>query len=119
MPYRTFFTFFSVTLALLAYANSAMAALEYIDCTPVEVVSLEQRIHVRCSTGRNGVIYFSLGTSRNASETAFANRALQMGNMALVSGRPLAIRYESTDTSGTAIGCLATDCRLIQTIYLR
>lgn len=109
----------ALVLALLLPAGPARAALEVIDCVPVEVASLERRMHVRCSTGRNGIIYFSLGTNRTPGETAFATRALQMANMALVSGRPLAIRYESTDTSGTAIGCLDTDCRLIQTIYLR
>jgi hypothetical protein len=115
---RTFIISAFVLMALFAHMREALAAMEIIDCTPVEVASLERRIHVRCSTGRNGIVYFSLGTNRTASETAFANRALQIANMALVSGRPLVIRYESTDTSGTAIGCLDTDCRLIQTIYL-
>lgn len=119
MATRSIAALASIGALLLGYAHNALAALEIIDCTPVEVASLERRIHIRCSTGRNGIIYFSLGTNRNANETAFANRAMQIGNMALVSGRPLAIRYESTDTSGTAIGCLDTDCRLIQTIYLR
>lgn len=118
MKFRTF-ALASVSVALFACAHDALAALEIIDCTPVEVASLERRIHVRCSTGRNGITYFALGTNRTPSETAFASRAMQIANMALVSGRPLAIRYEPTDTSGTVIGCLAADCRIIQTIYLR
>lgn len=108
-----------VAASTLVNPRPALAALEIIDCIPIEVASLERRVHVRCSTGRNGITYFALGTNRTSQETAFATRALTIANMALVSGRPLAIRYEATDTSGTAIGCLAADCRIIHTIYLR
>jgi hypothetical protein len=102
----------------LAGAKEAQAQLVVIDCQPVEVASLQRRIHVLCSTGRNGIVYFALGTNRTPDETAFAVRALSIANTALVSGRPLLIRFDANDTSGTVIGCLAQDCRLIQTIYI-
>jgi hypothetical protein len=112
------FAFF-VLLSLGWAAKPARAQqLVVIDCQPVEVASLQRRIHVLCSTGRNGIVYFALGTNRTADETAFAVRALSIANTALVSGRQLSIRFDPNDTSGTAIGCLAQDCRLIQTIYL-
>ena len=100
-------------------ATGPAAALEVLDCNVVEVATLQQRMHVRCATGRNGIIYFALGTERNAAESAFATRAMQIANAALVAGRPLLVRYEFTDTTGVAIGCLASDCRLIHTIYIR
>jgi hypothetical protein len=104
---------------LLGAARAEAQNLVVIDCRPIEVASLEGRIHVLCSTGRNGIVYFALGTNRSASETAFAVRAVSLASTAIVSGRSLSIRFDPADTSGTAIGCLANDCRLIHTIYLR
>lgn len=112
----------NVMLALLGFflvaAPQARAQLVVIDCQPVEVASLQQRIHVLCSTGRNGIVYFAIGTQRTPDETAFAVRALSIANTALVAGRPLSIRFDPNDTSGSAIGCLVQDCRLIHTIYI-
>jgi hypothetical protein len=34
--------------------------------------------------------------------------------MAHVTGKQLYINYDPSDTSGEAIGCMATDCRLIR-----
>lgn len=111
--------FLSALVLSLAHAAPAAAQLVVIDCRPDEVASLGSRIHVHCTTGRNGIVYFALGTRRTTEEKEFANRALSLASSALVSGRSLAIRFDPNDLSGSAIGCLNVDCRLINTIYLR
>lgn len=112
---------FIALVLLFAWGRPAVAQpnLVFIDCRPDEVASLGNRVHVHCTTGRNNIVYFALGTRRTTEEKEFANRVLSLASAALVSGRSLAIRFDANDLSGTAIGCLNTDCRLIHTIYLR
>jgi len=108
------------TLVGLGLAGNASAQVIVTNCQPVEVASLENRIHVRCATATSGgIVYFALGTKRTPDESAFALRSLSLASTALVSGRGLAIRFDASNTTGAAIGCLANDCRLIETIYLR
>ena len=107
-------------LAVFACASAADAQLVVHSCQPTEVASLENRIHVRCANATaGGITFFSLGTKRNADETAFAVRALSIASTALVSGRGLSIRFEASSTAGAQFGCLASDCRLIEMIFLR
>jgi hypothetical protein len=56
-----------------------------------------------------GIQYFALSTAN----AAHAARVLSVLSTAHAAGRQLSILYEPSDTSGTAIGCLETDCRLI------
>lgn len=79
-------------------------------CTPIRVAVFNNRVHVRCSTPVNGIVYFAASTQNQNR----VSRQLALMSMALASGRPLAIEYDPADTSGTAIGCLASDCRLIR-----
>lgn len=106
-------------LILATSAGEARAQTVVHNCKPVEVASMDNRIHIRCAVASGAIVYFALGTTRNANETAFALRALSLASTALVSGRNLAIRFDPNNTTGTAVGCLASDCRLIETIFLR
>lgn len=114
---------FLAVLLLLVGAPATPAttqpSLVVIDCRPDEVASLSSRIHIHCTTGRNGIVYFALGVQRSVAEKEFAHRAMSLASGALVSGRSLSIRFDANDQSGAAIGCLVADCRLIHTVYLR
>jgi hypothetical protein len=80
------------------------------ECTSVGVAVYPERIHVECSPATPaGIRFFALGTS-HSSHTA---RILSILSMAHVTGKPIYILYDQGDTSGTAIGCADTDCRLI------
>ncbi|MBM4187982.1 MAG: hypothetical protein FJ206_11810 [Gemmatimonadetes bacterium] len=116
---RIFLTVLLLLIGVTARPATTQPNLVVIDCRPDEVASLSSRIHVHCTTGRNGVVYFALGVQRSAAEKEFAHRAMSLASGALVSGRSLSIRFDPNDQSGGAIGCLVTDCRLIHTIYLR
>jgi hypothetical protein len=107
-------------VAVLAWAPPAHAQFVVTACQPVEVATLENRIHVRCAAATpGGITFFAIGTKRNADETAFALRSLSLASTAMVSGRGLSIRFDAGSTAGAQIGCLASDCRLIEMIILR
>jgi citrate lyase alpha subunit len=99
----------------LGAIGSAQAASTGITCTPTESMTYSARIHVKCASAVGGIIYFALGTHDEAA----AARALSVINTALVAGRSLAVLYDPADTSGTTIGCLASDCRLIQAVGIK
>lgn len=80
-------------------------------CTPERVATFSNRVHVRCTTATPaGILWFAVCSDGNS---AFAARALSTFTAAKVTGKNLALFYESADTSGTACGCLATDCRVV------
>jgi hypothetical protein len=78
-------------------------------CTPTQVMVWPNRIHVRCATAVSGISFFTV----NTNDTANAARVLSLLTTAQVAGRTLTIRYEPNDLSGSAIGCLNSNCRLI------
>jgi hypothetical protein len=89
------------------------------DCTPVEMAGYESRLHIRCAVGvpdGAATIYF---WAIPATKTQFANRFLSLGSTALVAGRHLAFLYTPGDTSGTAFGCAASDCRNVYAVILK
>ena len=90
-------------------------ALTWVNCTPTRVASYTSRIHVRCASAVAGILYFAQSTA-NANDVA---RSLSLASTALVTGRDLNILYNPDDTSGTTIGCGATDCRLFTAIELK
>jgi hypothetical protein len=69
---------------------------------------------VRCTAAvGGGIVYFAYATA----DAPAAARVLSVLSTAHVAGRTLGITYEAGDTSGTAIGCLANDCRLILGVW--
>jgi hypothetical protein len=99
----------------LGARGMVQAAPTLVTCNPIESMTFLERIHVKCSSAIGGIVYFALGTNDEAA----AARALSVINTALVAGRGLAVIYDPADTSGTAFGCLASDCRRIQAIGFR
>jgi hypothetical protein len=81
----------------------------WADCTPHQVALHPNRIHVRCTASIAGIEYFALATD----DAGHSARTLSLLTAAQVSGRKVHVLYSPRDTSGTAIGCLAADCRLI------
>ena len=79
-------------------------------CVPRYVGAFPSRVHVLCTApAAGGISYFAVCTEGNS---ATASRALSAFTTAKVTGKSLQIYYTSADTSGTACGCLASDCRL-------
>lgn len=81
-------------------------------CVPVGIVTYSTRVHVQCQSAVSGIIYFAAPTA----DAANVARILSIITAAQVAGRTLSILYDPADTSGTAIGCAANDCRLIQAV---
>jgi hypothetical protein len=119
-----------VAAGILFPAQLAKAASQTTLCTPDEVqvytsnsvdpitrdqrsaTSPPPRLHVHCTAAVGGIQYFALSTA----DAPQAARVLSVITSALLAGRTLTIRYDPADLSGSGIGCLNTDCRLIQSI---
>lgn len=100
--------------ALLAPDSSARASGKSADavqdttiCSPVNVGVFSNRVHVRCTTAVNGIIYFAVATS----DANAAARALAAFQTAIAAGHDVRIYFDPADTSGAAFGCAAVDCR--------
>ncbi len=87
--------------------HSAQAAT--FTCTPDQVAVFTDRVHVHCTTGSLGIYYFAVSTADAAS----AARYLSIFTTAFALGKTVQVYYGITDESGTAFGCLYTDCRAI------
>lgn len=92
--------------------TQATATSTWVTCVPIQIVTYAVRVHVRCQTAISGVSFFAAPTSDGANVA----RVLSVITAAQVAGRTLDVLYDPADTSGTAIGCLAADCRLIQAV---
>lgn len=102
-------------VALTLSLASAPALADSASCTPANVAVYPNRIHVKCSASvAGGIWYFALSTS----DAAHTNRTLSLLTTALAGGRPLSIDYNPSTTAGTAIGCLSSDCRLINWVAM-
>lgn len=88
------------------------AAPTWSSCTPIEVMTFPNRIHIRCATAVSGIIFFAVGTS----DAPNAARVLSILTTAQVAGRTLTILYEPNDLSGASIGCQNNNCRLIRAV---
>ena len=92
--------------------TQATAASTWVSCVPVGIVTYTSRVHVECQTAISGVKFFAASTADGANVA----RVLSVITAAQVAGRTLSVLYDPADTSGTSIGCLAADCRLIQAV---
>ncbi|NMO21021.1 hypothetical protein HPC49_45355 [Pyxidicoccus fallax] len=102
-------------LAVGLTLTSVPALADSASCTPANVAVYSSRIHVKCAASvAGGIWYFALPTS----DTAHANRMLSLLSTALAGGRTLSIDYNPSSTAGTSIGCLSSDCRLINFVAM-
>ena len=105
-PLSAFFV--STALLLCGLPTIASAAQTTFSCKSVDVTTFPERVHVRCSTpASGGIIFFAVPTSNNEN----AARILSTLLAGHIAGRTLVIGYDPADTSGTAFGCAAHDCR--------
>lgn len=100
--------------AQAAHPAHPPALVKNITCTPasISVWVTAPRVHVLCSTSIGGIRYFAVSTK----DSAVAARVLSVLTAAQVAGRTLFITYNPADTSGTKIGCEASNCRLIEAV---
>jgi hypothetical protein len=105
---------FGMSAANAQQPSSATVPAATTVCTPVNVGVFDARIHVRCSVAVSGIIYFAAPTSNNNR----AARLLAILSMAIAASHNLTIYYDPADTSGSAVGCQTSDCRLIQSVEL-
>jgi hypothetical protein len=71
------------------------------------------RIHVRCNPGDGAINFFALSVGNPDT-----SRVLSLATTAVAARRSLVISYDPNDLSGAGIGCLTSNCRLIQAISL-
>ena len=105
---------FGISGANAQETSSVLAPTATTVCTPVNTGVFDARVHVRCSVAVSGIFYFAAPTSNNNR----AARVLAVLSTAMAASHDLRIYYDPTDTSGIAIGCAASDCRLIQSVEL-
>ncbi|HEX8692544.1 MAG TPA: hypothetical protein VF746_09010 [Longimicrobium sp.] len=92
---------------------STRAAVAVHTCQPVDVAAFANRVHVLCSVAApGGFVFFAVSTAN----TAHANRLLSVLMMAHLTGRKVKVGYDPADTSGTAFGCQASDCRRLLSV---
>jgi len=78
-------------------------------CNPVNVATYTTRVHIKCDVPANGIWYFAAPTSNSKH----AARVLSLLLTAQAVGSQVSVLYDPEDTSGTAYGCDAADCRPI------
>lgn len=110
----------SIATGLMLAVSAASIAEDYY-CVPIETAVLANRTHVRCSEpifvrygypqdppgSGQAISYFAVPLSN----PAWARRFIQTVDLAQTTGLTLRFSYTSGDTSGTAFGCAAADCR--------
>jgi hypothetical protein len=102
-----------VLRANLAHAASPDAGV-YWTCTPNLVVSANIRVVARCASGYvidpNTTIYWF---AYNTKDSANASRMLSVFETAKATDATITVYFDTTDLSGTAYGCAASNCRAI------
>jgi len=118
---RFFIVSATASMLLLGFTlTAAIADTHY--CTPhsvaVYAVKPNQRIHVRCTEPAPGTdyIYFAYYGAKKFSPDS--DRFLNLITFAMQNSKTLAIEFDPSDQSGSKIGCLTHDCRLIQSLHV-
>ena len=102
----------ALILAGIVLPGVAYSAGTWTSCSPVEIMTHSDRVHVKCATSVGGGIrYFAVSTTN----TTLAARVLSVISTARVSGNTLTILYESLASSNPS-GCATTDCRLLYAV---
>ena len=118
---RFFIVSATASMLLLGFTlTAAIADTHY--CTPhsvaVYAVKPNQRIHVRCTEPAPGTdyIYFAYYGAKKFSPDS--DRFLNLITFAIQNSKNLAIEFDPSDQSGSKIGCLNSDGRLIQSLIV-
>jgi hypothetical protein len=98
---------------MLVLGSASPSFATYFTCKSTEVRVFPERIHVRCDKAASGgIVYFAISTTNSAH----AARILSLLTTAHLTARNLVVEYDPNDTSGTAFGCQANDCRRILSV---
>ena len=102
-----------VTLSSHSVAAAPTSGVTFF-CNPDLVVSANVRVVAHCTTGytidpSTTIFWFAYPTSDSAN----ASRMLSLFETAKATGSTITFYFDTADTSGTAYGCQANDCRAI------
>jgi hypothetical protein len=102
--------------AALAASPAAAANSVYTGCHIMVVGTLTNRVHILCDQPYpgTGIQYFAVA----ASQRDHANQFVAIALAAQVTGATAYVYFDEADTSGSSIGCQATDCRLAKTLEI-
>jgi hypothetical protein len=104
----------TVASACALVAFPAPASANFFLCTAQEAAIFPgSRIHVLCNPGDGAIAFFALSVANPDTSRVFS-----LVETAVAARRPLGITYDPNDLSGAAIGCINSNCRLIQAIGL-
>ena len=118
---RFFIVSATASMLLLGFTlTAAIADTHY--CTPhsvaVYAVKPNQRIHVRCTEPAPGTEYIFFAYYGAKKFSPDSDRFLNLITFAMQNSKTLAIEFDPSDQSGSKIGCLTHDCRLIQSLHV-
>ena len=95
-------------------ASPAPVLANFFLCTAQEAAIFPgSRIHVLCNPGDGAIVYFALSVANPDT-----SRVMSLIEAAVAARRPLGVTYDPNDLTGAAIGCINSNCRLIQAIGL-
>ena len=107
-------------------ASEAPDAVYWYVCNAVNHVGLfTTRVHIYCQSttpisnapALNAAIHwFAVPTQ---PDSAAASRFMSLLQTSVISGRPIWLEVNPSDTSGTSFGCAAADCRRISGMEMR
>jgi hypothetical protein len=101
------------TLLIFGSVTRSFASSVFYTCKSVNVSSYAERVHVRCDKATSsGIVFFAVATANSAH----AARILSVLMMAHLTATSIQIEYDPNDTSGTAFGCQAHDCRRLLSV---
>lgn len=105
--------FLSWAIALFGQASPTHAGSQWHVCQPVDVAAFTTRVHVKCQTSAaGGIKYFAVRSSE-----PFSKNFLAIANSALVSGKSLQVKFDSS-RSGENYGCSNNNCRPAEAIAI-
>jgi hypothetical protein len=103
-------------LLALVPAQPSFAASTFFTCKSVDVAVYPERIHVRCAQAASGgIVFFAVPTANSAH----AARILSALLMAHSVGKNVVVEFDPNDTTGTAFGCAANDCRRLLSVAVQ
>lgn len=106
----------AVALLTLAPARMSFAASTFYTCKSVEVATYPERIHVKCTLATSGgIVFFAVPTANSAH----AARILSSLLMAHTVGKNIVVEFDANDTTGTAFGCAANNCRRLLSVAVQ
>jgi len=91
---------------------------------PNHVAVFTNRVHVYCSSTTpisgaptlSGIYWFAVPTS---PDSASASRFMSLLQTAMITGKPIWVEVNPSDTSGSSFGCGASNCRNIVGMEMR